>query len=165
MPYVPAFQQNPSRLPTYADFGSGLKENTLGDAPTDPAMPEADEYNEMGGSIEGLCETAWKATVKLTHTGGVYSKVKAKSLNKTLVLGTSLVTGDFTVTKNGTGDLTIQFAVGKVPTLEFGGAVSFGETTAGTRTGQVELIDGRTVRVRMYNTGSASDALCTIRCD
>lgn len=160
MAYTPKFKQNPSAKPIYSDFGDGQKENDP-IYPPSPTMPSAPEYNEMGGSLEGLCNMANLAVLRMTNTAGTYSKVSGRAINLNFVLGASLATGDVVVTKNGTGDLTYQFTVGIIPAIT-GACVQHNHTTANTRASDVEYVDGRTIRVRTWNSGAAAEANYTL---
>lgn len=161
MAYIPLLQRNPSTKPTYAVMGAGAKINDP-KYPPSPLMPSADEYNEIGGSTEAAITMCDLATIQMTNTAGVYSKVAGKCINTTFVLGATLATGDVIVTKNGTGDLTFEFAVGKIPTIQFPPVLSFNHSTAHTRSYNSSVVDGRTVRVMMYNANVAAEALFTL---
>jgi hypothetical protein len=163
MSYTPKLQQNPSVKPTYVDFGDGAKENDPIYTPT-AQMPKAEEYNEMGGSLEGLLIMSDLASIQMTNTAGTYSKVKGKAINKNFVIGdlNNLADGSVTITKNGVGDLTFQFDVGIIPTIEFPPTVSFNHVTSHQRSYNSTVVDGRTVRVMLYNAGSAAEALFTL---
>jgi hypothetical protein len=130
-------------------------------------MPSAGEYNEMGGTNEGLAIMSGLATIVMSHTAGTYSKVFGKAINKNFVLGTTLSganSGDLTITKNGTGDLTFQFATGIIPTIEVPPLVSFNHTSMLFRNYNSQIVDGRTVRIRIGDptTGGAAEALFTL---
>ena len=166
MPYTPLFQRNPSVKPTYANYGSGVKENDPIYPPA-PTMPNADEYNELGGTDEGLVIMTGLATIVMSHSAGTYSKVAGKAINKNFVLGTTLSgvgSGDLTVTKNSTGDLTFQFATGIIPTIEIPPIVSFNHTSMLFRNYNSQIVDGRTVRIRIGDpvSNGVADALFTL---
>ncbi len=162
MAHTPLFQLGTSIKPTYADLGGGLVENDPIYPPA-PTMINADHQNEMGGAIEGICETMCLARVRVTHTAGTYSKVSGKACNKQFQLGASLITGNVVITKNGVGDLTFQFTTGIIPTIE-DAWVSFHHTSLILATATIEMVDGRTVRVRIGDcaTLAARDALFTL---
>lgn len=127
-------------------------------------MPSAGEYNEMGGTNEGLGIMSGLATIVMTHTAGTYSKVFGKAINKNFVLGTTLILGDVVITKNSTGDLTFQFATGIIPTIEIPPIVSFNHTSMLFRNYNSQVVDGRTVRVRIGDpvANGVADALFTL---
>jgi uncharacterized phage protein gp47/JayE len=158
MAQIPKFNQNPSTRPTYADFGSGDKINDPLYPPNPITMPTAPEYNEMGGSVAAVCNMSDLATIIMTHSAGTYSKVAGKAINSNFILGGTLATGDVVITKNGVGDLTFQFAVGIIPTIVFPPIVSFNHTSALGRVSNNQVVDGRTVRIRILESSTLNPA-------
>lgn len=97
------------RRPGASDFNGIAKENatgTVADPQTDPSAEEWNTLCHVARAVGNVC-----ALAILSIAGGA-----SPSVTSVLAPGTNLVPSDFTVTRNAAGDLTIAWAVGKLPT-------------------------------------------------
>lgn len=102
------FDESPARRPTVEDLGGGAKINGPV-APNPVTMVTADDANNwglVGAGVAGVCPLA---IVVVTQSGGTYSVASVRAP------GSGVVSGSFTVTKNGTGDVTLSWTSGALP--------------------------------------------------
>lgn len=108
MAYTSPFDENPSRRPTVEDLGGGAKVD--GPVAPDPVtMLTATDMNAwgvVGAAVAGMMPLL---LLRLTQSGGSYSLVGFRSVSSTMVAG------NVTVTKNGTGDVTVSWTSTTLP--------------------------------------------------
>lgn len=105
---ISPFDENPARRPTVEDLGGGQKVDD-DPAPEPVTMPTAKDLNELalvGAAVGGMCPLM---ILVVTQAAGVYSVVGFRCV------GSTVVAGDVTVTKNGTGDVTYSWTATKIP--------------------------------------------------
>lgn len=101
------YKQVPPKRPGEADIINGTKENATSTVP--PHMPAAEEYMQMARQIAAMARTARLLRLTVDYTAGVPYLVELVCMRDDLVLG------DFTVTDNGVGDVSITWPVDKLP--------------------------------------------------
>lgn len=105
---VLTYDQSPPHRPALDELGGGAKVN--GTPAPDPVRHlTAQDANQGAKQIEALGRVAPIALLQVEQTAGTYNKI-AVTAQPT---GVSLAS--FTVTKNGTGDVTVSWASGLLP--------------------------------------------------
>ncbi len=102
------FDLNPARRPTVEDLGGGAKIDgpVKGDPITMIVADDANQWGLVGAGVGAVCPLA---IVVVTQSAGTYSVAAVRSP------GSGVVGATFTVTKNGTGDVTLSWASGALP--------------------------------------------------
>lgn len=100
---------SPARRPSLDDLGGDAKENDLAFPPDPVLMPTAEEHNQFANQLHGLARVGFSCLVHVIYTAG------APSVAEVAAMGNNVTTGSFTLTDNGNGDTTIQWASGLLP--------------------------------------------------
>ena len=148
------FDLSPARRPTVEDLGGGAKIDgpVKGDPVTMIVADDANQWGLVGAGVGAVCPLA---IVVVTQSAGTYSVAGVRSP------GSGVVGATFTVTKNGTGDVTLSWASGALP----GTIASHASLQAGAGAYRAPQVDttATSARVRMTDgTGTAVDANFTV---
>ena len=126
--------------------------------------PDASEFNMLAWLLAALNRTAPLVRLVITEAAGAYVIAECKAL------GAGVTTASFTLTKNGTGDVTISWAASTVlpGTSLQPGVVQVNDTvpriwTAYATTAAVPAANSPAVRIVIQdNAGAAADAPFTL---
>lgn len=153
-PSYPVFDGDTSvvpRRPSLEDLGGATLIDSS-DYPPDPeTMPYADELNQWQHVQAGLARVAPAALVEVRFSGGT------PSVFRVLTLGSTLGTGDFSVTDNGNGDTTISVAAALLPVVALRATVSQVDDTEIDRIRCV-TVSGTSWRVKTKLGATGTDA-------
>ena len=141
---------NPYR-PGTDTIGGVAKEDDAQYLPDPDTMFTAKDFNQRGNLAVGLARVAPLARIYVKFSGGT------PSVYAVLALGHLLVIGDFTVTDNGVGDVTISCPVTKIPGPIFCGGV-FPQSATNASGNGVVTGTGDGIRIVTFNAaGAAAD--------
>jgi hypothetical protein len=144
--------------PTLAELGGATKEDHPKYPPNPATMATANEYNHFTKLLQGLANVTPSVSIWIQFTSGT------PAVSAIRAVGSTVVSGDFTVTDNGAGDTTISWAAGKLPNpTGQGAAVSL---TADVEIDRVRAYYPTTTSVRVKTklsaTGTDADFLVQI---
>ena len=104
------YDESPSRRPTVADLGGGLKEDDQ-DYPPDPVtMPTAADANQTALLLAAIDAVTPVLSIDVEILAGVPTVVSVRCKK------TGFVVGDIAAVDNGAGDTTLRWAAGTFPT-------------------------------------------------
>lgn len=102
------YDQTPPHRPSVSELGGGAKVNGL--PPPDPVrMLTAEDCNQTAQQIPSLARVTPVAILQVEQSAGTYSKIAATAQPSTVTTST------FTLTKNGTGDVSVTWPAGTFP--------------------------------------------------
>lgn len=140
--------------PSVDQMGEAALENDARNPPIAPKMPTAPMLNQWQMQIAALGKVCPALVISVRFSAGTPSVYKF-----TAPTG-NLVTDDFTVTDNGTGDTTIAWPANTLPASVAEPMVSINGGTAGEAT--VDLASATSVRVKTKASSSAADLAFTV---
>lgn len=142
------FDESPARRPTLADLGGGQKDTTGTPAPDPVTMITGDDANQwglVGAAMAAMCPLM---LIVVTQAAGVYSIAGFRCV------GTSVVAGNITVTKNGTGDVTYSWTAGLIPgTLALLASLQEG---AGAYSYEITYPTATSIRIKIKDNGGTA---------
>ena len=142
------YEQTPPLRPGIGDVGGGAKINDVLNPPDPQTMPTAEDANQTAKQLVALGSVAAMAIFEVTIAAGT------PSITALTTVRTDKVVGDFTVTDNGVGDTSIDWAAGTFPAkttqpvisvfedADHRGAVAFNTASGGTRGVRCKTRDG-----------------------
>lgn len=153
------------RRPGLNDVLIALKQNAPGKQnPPPTTAPDASEFNMLAWLAVAANQMVAVARLVVTVAAGVYSIVECKAP------GSNVLTGSFTLTKNGTGDVTISWSSTLLPGLSLQpGEVQVNDTvpriwTVYSTTSNVPAVNSPAVRIVITDRlGAAVDAPFSVR--
>jgi hypothetical protein len=139
--------------PSLDDLGGDQKLEDTG-APPLAGDPRACEWNNFSRLHAAFARMLPAARVTVNFAAG------APFVETLLSMGTELAATDFTVTDNGTGDTTLTWAVGKLPSMS---AQPTASCHVASRLASAWAPTGLSVRVATYDAGGiAQDSRVTV---
>lgn len=148
------FDATPPFRPGTADFNGCAKIDDAEFPPDAATMPSAIEYNKLCDLVIALGKVVSAGVISVGVAAGVYSVASFSAAGNGPVIGT------FTVTKNGTGDVSITWPVNTFPPAVCAPEASLNHTVPAMITSYA-ITNG--ARVVMYNAaGAAADMPFTV---
>lgn len=146
----PANNVTPHR-PSADDMGGDALKDDDNDPPIANEMPTAGGWNQKVKQLEAIARTVASAFVEVDFSAGAPFVARVSSPNPDVIVES------FTVTDNGTGDVTLEWSADLFPPEVCGpsGLTFYGNGTQPV-TGHIEKISGG-VRVRTFVNGAAAD--------
>lgn len=141
---------DPPRRPSLDDVGGATLEDHASKPPSKATMPYAAQLNQWAKQVERLAALVPSFGVTVTFSGG-----GAPSVTQFTAMRTTVENADFTVTDNGTGDITIEWPAGTFPTSVLGPMAALNDGTVGG--GITAALGANSVRVKTW-TGAATPA-------
>lgn len=102
------YDQTPPHRPALDELGGGAKVNSTPE-PDPVRQLRAEDVNQTAKQLAALGRVAPLAILQVEQSGGVYVKVAVAAQPNGVTLAT------FTLTKNGTGDVTVSWPSGTFP--------------------------------------------------
>lgn len=102
------YDQTPPHRPALDELGGGAKVNGT-PAPDPVRMLTAEDVNQASQQLAALGRVAPLAILQIEQSAGTYSKIAVTAQPTGVDLAT------FTLTKNGTGDVTVSWSSGVFP--------------------------------------------------
>lgn len=105
------YDQTTPHHPALSELGGGAKVNGL--PPPDPVrMLTAEDCNQTAKQLTASCRVEPVAILQVEQAAGTYSKIAVTAKPTAVNLAT------FTLTKNGTGDVSITWPAGTFPSAQ-----------------------------------------------
>lgn len=143
------YDQSPAHRPALSELGGGAKVNGT-PAPDPVRMYTAEDCNQTAQQIAAIGRVMPVALVQVEQSAGAYTLVAVSCAPSTPTTST------FTLTKNGTGDVSITWPAGTFPSAV---AKARAHVTGATPLMVAAEPVANGVRVRMKNdTGTATDS-------
>lgn len=145
-----------ARKPTLDDVGgAALEEDEDFPVPEDPRYVSAAALNQMMKQVAAIARASRTVTLTIDYSAGVPFVVAIEAASATLTAD------DFTLTDNGTGDVTIVWPAGRIPPRPCGPA---GSPNAGATGGMFDAVtlSATSIRVRVGSGGAAADVRFTV---
>jgi hypothetical protein len=140
------FDLTPPRRPAIADLGGGQKVNGI-NKPDPVRMPTAEDWNQFGFQIEAANRVLPVLRIVVTYDGGGNPIVSAVQSQRSGVL-----TSDVLPTKNGTGDISLDYTLANFPAPAAPPCAHINGSTPGFC---AAVITGTGVRVHTNNAAGA----------
>lgn len=102
------YDQSPPHRPALDELGGGAKVNGR-PAPDPVRMLTAEDCNQTARQLAALARVTPVAILQVEQSAGTYSKIASTAQP------TGVTTATFTLTKNGTGDVSITWPAGTFP--------------------------------------------------
>jgi hypothetical protein len=144
-------------LPSTENLGGTAKENDPDEPPDPVTMPDAHDHNAMAWVMAALARVAPAIIVSVDFSSGAPFVYGLTSVN------VDVDSGDLSLTDNGTGDTTVEYAADTFPIVTGvrPHGLTLNDSTAVERTSAVPVSNG--VRVRTLDgAGSGVDCAFTV---
>lgn len=143
------YDQSPTHRPDITELGGGAKVNVAPE-PDPVRQLRAEDINQLSQQAAAVGRVMPVALVQIEQTAGTYSVIAVSCAP------TTPTTGTFTLTKNGTGDVSVTWPSGTFPS-PIAKARAHVTGSAPLMVAAQAISNG--VRVRMKNdTGTATDS-------
>ena len=135
------YDQSPPHRPALSELGGGAKVNEQPE-PDPVRQLRAEDVNQASKQLAALARVTPIAVLQVDQTAGTYSKTAVSGQPAAALLAA------FTVTKNGTGDVTVSWTAGLFPSpIARHRAHVVGATPLIVAT---EYVSATSARVRLY---------------
>jgi hypothetical protein len=146
-PNQSTFDVVPPYRPGAADFNGAAKLDDQANPPDPQTMPNAAEWNTICLLLVAMGKVISSAVITVTVSAGTYSASQISAA------GAAVSIGSITVTKNGTGDVSLTWPANTFPPAVAAPEASLNDTAAGMITCYA-ITNG--VRIVMLNAAAAA---------